>query len=323
MIRDITYSVNRYGDVTYRLAGKDLLVDENKRVRYIDHDPATIEAGLRLSIQKFGTTLHVRGDEDFKRRVVQVSIERGLRIQFSNPELAAYAKEYEAQLKAQKSVSSAAQSTDLAPQEQAAAQQIGERADNPRSFEQFKQQVQDEARRRAELERQENERQKPATNRTRTTRRDWIRECMMTDQEKHLFGTIEPGAPAPMPEPHLDKPLNEQYAPRDAKPDAYFIYDNGVPVAGYQTAYEAYVEFRDYEPESGHSREHVELREWRDPGEAGKRLASWETFERENTRTFMYSTRPDVETVYRVKLEDDMKRDLVSEGRHPTSRRKP
>ncbi|WP_114815196.1 AAA family ATPase [Paraburkholderia kururiensis] len=160
MIRDITYSVNRYGDVTYRLAGKDLLVDENKRVRYIDHDPATIEAGLRLSIQKFGTTLHVRGDEDFKRRVVQVSIERGLRIQFSNPDLAAYAKEYEAQLKAQKSVSSAAQSTDLAAQEQAAAQQIGERADNPRSFEQFKQQVQDEARRRAELERQENERQK-------------------------------------------------------------------------------------------------------------------------------------------------------------------
>ncbi len=139
----------------------------------------------------------------------------------------------------------------------------------------------------------------------------------MADQEKHLFGSIEPGVPAPMPEPHLDKPLNEQYAPRDAKPDAYFIYDNGVPVAGYQTAYEAYVEFRDYEPESGHSREHVELREWRDPGEAGKRLASWETFERENTRTFMYSTRPDVETVYRVKLEDDMKRDLVSEGRHP------
>ena len=97
MLRDVKYETNRYGDVTYKLGGEQILIDEHRRVRYASSDAAAIETGLRLSVQKFGGVLAVNGDEEFKRRVVEVSIDRGLRIQFSNPELAKYAAEYSAQ----------------------------------------------------------------------------------------------------------------------------------------------------------------------------------------------------------------------------------
>lgn len=96
MLRNMKYETNRYGDVTYKLDGEQILVDEYRRVRYASTDDTAIETGLRLSVQKFGSVIAVNGDEEFKRRVVEVSIDRGLRIQFSNPELAQYATEYSA-----------------------------------------------------------------------------------------------------------------------------------------------------------------------------------------------------------------------------------
>jgi hypothetical protein len=85
------YSVARNGNVTYRIAGRDVLRDEARVVKFLDSkDRAVLEIGLRLALQKFGPILKVNGDDDFKRRFVQTSVDTGLQVEFSDPALNAY-----------------------------------------------------------------------------------------------------------------------------------------------------------------------------------------------------------------------------------------
>ncbi|WP_143137151.1 LPD7 domain-containing protein [Burkholderia ubonensis] len=91
LLQHVTYQVDRWGDVTYRAQGEDLFRDERNRVAIFRHDGDTLEAALRLSIQKFGTTIALHGGDEFKRRCVEVSVQRGLKIQFSEPTLNTYA----------------------------------------------------------------------------------------------------------------------------------------------------------------------------------------------------------------------------------------
>lgn len=81
------HSVADNGDVTYRRDGHDVLRDTGAKVQMLMTDKATIETGLRLAVQKFGTTLQLEGSRAFQEQAARVAAEAGLRIQFTDPTL--------------------------------------------------------------------------------------------------------------------------------------------------------------------------------------------------------------------------------------------
>ncbi|MFB0827745.1 LPD7 domain-containing protein [Chromobacterium violaceum] len=96
---NITHRVAINGEVTYQLDGRDVLRDEVRAVKVLDenNDRAVLETGLRLALQKFGPRIHVRGDEEFQRRIVEVSVDAGLRVTFTDPLLNEYRQQLEAE----------------------------------------------------------------------------------------------------------------------------------------------------------------------------------------------------------------------------------
>jgi len=97
----MTYSVARNGDVTYNdEQGRGALKDVGHEVRLLKVDDKTIETGLRFAMQKFGKTIDITGDSEFKRRAVEVAVARGIDVEFSDRE----AKQYHAALKHQQEI---------------------------------------------------------------------------------------------------------------------------------------------------------------------------------------------------------------------------
>lgn len=64
----ISYQVHNDGDVTYKSDGQAVLRD----------DSLSIETGLRLAQQKFGSTLVLSGSQDFQKKAAVVADEAGL-----------------------------------------------------------------------------------------------------------------------------------------------------------------------------------------------------------------------------------------------------
>lgn len=92
--RALSYRVARNGDVTYQVNGQDALTDEGRKVRVLRQDQDTIETGLRLAVMKFGDKLTLTGTDEFKRQVVAIAVEKGIRANFTDPKL----QQYKAQL---------------------------------------------------------------------------------------------------------------------------------------------------------------------------------------------------------------------------------
>jgi hypothetical protein len=93
--RALSYRVARNGDVTYQRNGRDALVDEGRAVRVLQQDQDTIEIGLRLAVLKFGDQLNVRGSDEFKRKVAEIAVRKGIRCNFSDPALQRYKAQLE------------------------------------------------------------------------------------------------------------------------------------------------------------------------------------------------------------------------------------
>lgn len=83
----ITYQVHRNGDVTYQRDGQAVLRDAGRSVHMLQHDAQSIETGLRLAQQKFGSKMAVTGSASFQQKVARVAAEAGLRVEFSDPKL--------------------------------------------------------------------------------------------------------------------------------------------------------------------------------------------------------------------------------------------
>jgi len=81
------HKVSDNGDVTYQRDGQDVLRDTGGKVQMLMTDKATIETGLRLAVQKFGTTLKLEGSRAFQEQAARVAAEAGLRIEFTDPSL--------------------------------------------------------------------------------------------------------------------------------------------------------------------------------------------------------------------------------------------
>lgn len=97
----MSYSVGRNGDVTYKDGrGDAALKDVGHEVRLLKVDDKTIETGLRFAMQKFGKSIDIVGDSEFKKRAVEIAMERGIDVEFTDRE----AKQYHAALKHQKEI---------------------------------------------------------------------------------------------------------------------------------------------------------------------------------------------------------------------------
>ncbi|RYG58118.1 MAG: hypothetical protein EON56_00625 [Alphaproteobacteria bacterium] len=87
--RSLAYSIDHAGDVTYyadRTRRQALLVDSGQRVTFIDiKDRQVVEAGLRLALQKFGLSLKIEGDDEFRQQLIDAAFRTGLQVEFDSP----------------------------------------------------------------------------------------------------------------------------------------------------------------------------------------------------------------------------------------------
>lgn len=98
----VTYQVHRNGDVTYQRAGRDVLRDEGRRVAMLQTDDKTIETGLRLAQQKFGSKLALAGPKEFQERAARIAAEAGLKVEFTDANLNRVMRERTAEIAAEK-----------------------------------------------------------------------------------------------------------------------------------------------------------------------------------------------------------------------------
>ena len=70
-----------------------IVVDRGENVHIAQNSDKAIEIGLRLSMEKFGNTLDIRGTEEYKAKLVEVAVKNNLNVQFSDPKLNEMMKE--------------------------------------------------------------------------------------------------------------------------------------------------------------------------------------------------------------------------------------
>ncbi|KVR13145.1 hypothetical protein WK12_11785 [Burkholderia ubonensis] len=119
---------------------------------------------------------------------------------------------------------------------------------------------------------------------------------MAMDEEKALFGSMSDG-----------RARQEQLKPRANKPDTYLLHADGELVGAYGSAYDALRGLRDQAAAPGQK---IEIR---DPG--GAMLAEKRFAEVLNTTNLLQASR----LVPKLYLSEDMRRDLVAEGRDPSA----
>ena len=89
--RSLAYSIDHAGDVTYyadQTLRRVLLVDSGQRVTFVDiKDRQVVEAGLRLALQKFGPSLKIEGDDEFRQQLIDAAFRTGLQVAFDSPSM--------------------------------------------------------------------------------------------------------------------------------------------------------------------------------------------------------------------------------------------
>ena len=90
---NITHQTNEKGHVTYFMDKEVIVVDRGENVHIAQNSDKAIEIGLRLSMEKFGNTLDIRGTEEYKEKLVEVAVKNNLNVQFSDPKLNEMMKE--------------------------------------------------------------------------------------------------------------------------------------------------------------------------------------------------------------------------------------
>lgn len=83
------YQINRRGDVTYADHRGKLLSDKSDRVSILRSDEQAVAIGLKLASQKFYkggdfTELEVGGSAEFKRQAVEIAVNQGVNVKFTD-----------------------------------------------------------------------------------------------------------------------------------------------------------------------------------------------------------------------------------------------
>lgn len=83
----ISYKTDDKGNVSYYFENKMIVKDNGREVQITRTEEKAIEIGLRLSIEKFGSNLDVKGSQDYKNMVAEVAAVRGLKVQFTDSKM--------------------------------------------------------------------------------------------------------------------------------------------------------------------------------------------------------------------------------------------
>jgi len=82
------WTINRAtGDVSYTLNGKLSVIDRGRRVTVLNQNEAAIVFGLEMAVQKYGSRIACTGGDDWKRQVVKASVQNGIFVEFTDPEM--------------------------------------------------------------------------------------------------------------------------------------------------------------------------------------------------------------------------------------------
>jgi hypothetical protein len=83
----VSYEVSQSGGVLYRENGIEILHDQAQNLEVIQPTARNIEIALHMALSKYGSTLQIGGNEDFKRQVVSVAVQAGVAIKFKDERL--------------------------------------------------------------------------------------------------------------------------------------------------------------------------------------------------------------------------------------------
>lgn len=81
---NITYKTDEQGNVNYYLNKALIVKDSGNEVQITKNEEKAIEIGIRLSMEKFGNHLDVRGTPKYKNMVAEIAAIRGLNVQFND-----------------------------------------------------------------------------------------------------------------------------------------------------------------------------------------------------------------------------------------------
>ena len=82
------WTINRTtGDVSYTVNGKLAVIDRGRRITVLNQNEAAIVFGLEMAVQKYGSRIACSGGDDWKQQVVKVSVQNGIFVEFTDPEM--------------------------------------------------------------------------------------------------------------------------------------------------------------------------------------------------------------------------------------------
>lgn len=91
ILDNVTWQVDgKTGAVAYAVNQKTAFIDEGKRLNFVKSEQGNREAvaaGLMLAKEKFGESIVVNGNDDFKRLAVEIAVEKNIAVKFTDPAL--------------------------------------------------------------------------------------------------------------------------------------------------------------------------------------------------------------------------------------------
>ncbi|WP_283392622.1 LPD7 domain-containing protein [Photobacterium phosphoreum] len=84
---NIHHKINKDGHITYYQDSNKLVTDRGKDIIVESQNNKAIEVGLRLAIEKYGKVLDVKGDEEYKKQIIQSAAINKLNITFVDKQM--------------------------------------------------------------------------------------------------------------------------------------------------------------------------------------------------------------------------------------------
>ncbi|HEO99651.1 MAG TPA: hypothetical protein ENO02_10175 [Epsilonproteobacteria bacterium] len=80
--------ITKQGNAVYKLGGNSTLIDKNDHLKItIDKSEEAMLKALKMAIAKYGNSLNVQGNLEFKKRVLLVSQKYDLKVNFTDPQM--------------------------------------------------------------------------------------------------------------------------------------------------------------------------------------------------------------------------------------------
>jgi len=87
LFKSMTHTIDHRRHVTFKIAGLSIFRDEGRTLAVLDQSSNSLAATLAVAQQKFGNTLTLTGNDEFKRRAVAAAVENNMFVKFADPAL--------------------------------------------------------------------------------------------------------------------------------------------------------------------------------------------------------------------------------------------